>query len=88
MPEMEYEPKMKLKIKKTAMIMYPNCPRIALVFSERLECLILKTFRMRVIRSWYKPNGQSQPQKNLPRTIDIVMTKPKTMASFSRPDVE
>jgi hypothetical protein len=36
----------------------------------------------------YKPKGHSQPQKNLPATIDMTATNPTVMKIFSKPDVE
>ena len=87
-PKMAYEPKMTLKIMNIAMMMYLNCPIAAFVLSERSRCGFLKAFRIRVNRSMYKPKGQSQPQKNLPRIMDMTATNPSAMNIFSKPDVE
>ena len=87
-PKMAYELKIKLKIKKIAIIIYLNCPNAVFVFSEKLKCLFPNILRKRLIRSMYSPNGHNQPQKNLPKITAIMMLKLKTMTSFSTPDVE
>ena len=88
LPKIAYDPKMKLRIRKAAINTNLNWFKILFVFSERFQWRILKTLRSFVIRSWYSPNGQSQPQKILPNMIDIPMNRANTIASFSKPDVE
>src|SRR3990170_8535297 len=51
---------------------YLKLCRALFSFSERFRCLVLEAFRNRVMASIYKPNGQSQPQKSLPKTIGII----------------
>jgi hypothetical protein len=51
--------------------------------SEKLRRLIRKAFRKRVIKSTYKPNGQTQPQNTLPKTTAPKMITPKTMANLA-----
>jgi hypothetical protein len=87
-PKMAYDPKMTLKIMNMAIMMYLNCPSAAFVFSERFKCLLPKALRIRVNRSMYKPKGHSQPQKNLPSTMDMTATNPRAMNIFSKPEVE
>ncbi len=87
-PKMAYDPKMTLKIMKIAIKMYLNCPIAAFVLSERFKCRFPKAFRMLVNRSINKPKVQSQPQKNLPKTMDITEVMPNAMNSFSKPEVE
>lgn len=61
-PKIEYEPKITLRIRKVAMIMYRDWLSFLFVDSENVRCLSLVTLRIRVSTSWNKPNGQSQPQ--------------------------
>ena len=66
-PKIEYEAKITLKIIKTAIIMYRDCPSFELVLSVKFRCLSLADLRIRVSTSWYMPKGQSQPQNAPPQ---------------------
>ena len=87
-PKIEYDAKITLKIIKTAIIMYRDCPSFELVLSLKLRCRSLANLRIRVSTSWYMPNGQSQPQNSLPKIMDATANIPITMAIFSNPEVE
>src|SRR5664280_665902 len=87
-PKMVYEAKITLRIMKTAIIMYRDCPSAVLVFWEKLKWRSRADLRTLVSASWYKPKGQIQPQNDLPKIIAAVTIKPKTMPIFSSPEVE
>jgi hypothetical protein len=85
---MAYEAKITLRIKKTAIMIYRDCPSAVFVLSEKRKCRSRRALRIRVNTSMYRTKGHSQPQKNLPKTTDATATMPKTIASFSKPVVE
>ena len=87
-PKMAYEAKITLKIIKIAIMINRDCPSFVLVFSEKLRCRRRADFRILVSKSWYKPKGQSQPQKDLPKITDATTSIPITMPIFSNPEVE
>ena len=56
---------------------YLRLCKLVFTFSGSIEWRVLSNLRRKLIRSMYKPKGQIQPQKNLPKigVAPIIRTK-------------